>query len=86
MRLRLPSLPSRVAVRMPGRITLRWKLASLLIFIAVLVVALILLPLGDGVEGLLEKRAVRKNKRRRSGDVARRDQFNRWDRGGNSYF
>ena len=50
------------------------------------VMALILLPLGDGVEGLLEKRAVRKNKRRRSGDVARRDQFNRWDRGGNSYF
>ena len=36
MRLRLPSFPSLRAVPMPRRITLRWKLASLLIFIAVL--------------------------------------------------
>ncbi len=56
------------------------------VFLAALVMALILLPLGDRVESRLEKRARKKNERRRSGDAARRDQFNRWDRGGDSYF
>ncbi|QGS33930.1 hypothetical protein FOB82_02195 [Corynebacterium xerosis] len=74
---------------LPWAVALAYPVLAVLwvvVFLAVQVMALILLPLGDGVEGLLEKRAVRKNKRRRSGDVARRDQFNRWDRGGNSYF
>jgi methyl-accepting chemotaxis protein len=47
MRLRLPSLPSRLAVPMPRRITLRWKLASLLIFIAVLVVTLTMVSIAS---------------------------------------
>jgi CHASE1-domain containing sensor protein len=44
MRLRLPSLP---AVPMPHRITLRWKLAGLLIFIAALLVALTMVSLAN---------------------------------------
>ena len=44
MRLRLPSIPS---VPMPRRITLRWKLAGLLIFIGVLVVALAMVSLAS---------------------------------------
>ena len=44
MRLRLPSIPS---VPMPRRITLRWKLAGLLIFIGVLVVALTMVSLAS---------------------------------------
>ncbi|HEX6743146.1 MAG TPA: methyl-accepting chemotaxis protein, partial [Solirubrobacteraceae bacterium] len=44
MRLRLPSLP---AVPMPRRITLRWKLAGLLLFIAALLVALTMVSLAN---------------------------------------
>ena len=44
MRLRLPSIPS---VPMPRRITLRWKLAGLLIFIGVLLVALAMVSLAS---------------------------------------
>jgi methyl-accepting chemotaxis protein len=47
MRLRLPSLPSRPAVPMPRRITLRWKLAGLLIFIGVLLVALTMVSIAS---------------------------------------
>lgn len=44
MRIRLPSIPS---VPRPRRITLRWKLAGLLIFIGVLVVALTMVSLAS---------------------------------------
>jgi methyl-accepting chemotaxis protein len=47
MRLRLPSLPSLRPIPMPRRITLRWKLASLLVFIAVLLVALTIVSLAS---------------------------------------
>ena len=47
MRLRLPSLPSLPALPMPRRITLRWKLAGLLVFIAVLLVALTMVSLAN---------------------------------------
>jgi methyl-accepting chemotaxis protein len=49
MRLRLPSLrlPSIPSVPMPRRITLRWKLAGLLIFIGVLLVALTMVSLAS---------------------------------------
>ena len=47
MRLRLPSMPSLPAVPMPRRVTLRWKLAGLLIFIAVLLVALTMVSLAS---------------------------------------
>jgi methyl-accepting chemotaxis protein len=44
VRLRVPSIPS---VPLPRRITLRWKLAGLLIFIGVLVVALAMVSLAS---------------------------------------
>ena len=47
MRLHLPAMPSLPAVAMPRRVTLRWKLAGLLIFIAALVVALTLVSLAS---------------------------------------
>ena len=47
MRLGLPSLPSLPAVPMPRRITLRWKLAGLLIFIGVLLVTLTMVSLAS---------------------------------------
>jgi hypothetical protein len=47
MRVRLTSFPSLPAVPMPRRVTLRWKLASLLIFIAVLLVALTMVSLAS---------------------------------------
>ena len=45
--MRLPSLPSLPALPMPRRITLRWKLAALLVFIAVLLVALTMVSLAS---------------------------------------
>jgi methyl-accepting chemotaxis protein len=47
MRLRLPSIPSLPSVPMPRRVTLRWKLAGLLIFIGVLLVALTMVSLAS---------------------------------------
>ncbi|MFD5867957.1 hypothetical protein ACFWGD_04980 [Corynebacterium sp. NPDC060344] len=84
----LSFLPWAVALAYPV-LAVIW----VVVFLAVLVMALVLLPLGDRVEGGLEKRARRRNERRGSGDrrrrsrdAARRDQFNRFDRGGDSYF
>jgi methyl-accepting chemotaxis protein len=47
MRLRLPSIPSLPSVPMPRRVTLRWKLAGLLIFIGVLLVALTMVSIAS---------------------------------------
>jgi hypothetical protein len=47
MRLRMPSIPFPRRIPMPRRVTLRWKLAGLLIFIGVLVVALAMVSLAS---------------------------------------
>jgi methyl-accepting chemotaxis protein len=47
MRLRMPSIPLPRRLPMPRRVTLRWKLAGLLIFIGVLVVALAMVSLAS---------------------------------------